>query len=368
MNKTIKLQISSPNEFNKEEATPYGSYVCGLFDDLFSPYKYYDSKYCDAMCELGEVTDGEFILWTNIKNGVTQVNDNDRYIGYISGVKKDITQPIQTNLTLETLIHATLIAIINEDSKKSIHEKMIIALESYKETDFKKDLESLINLFKEVDDKCYDHSYIDSLKGQINDLNNRAIFYVDKHKSRVLQIADKNQFDNFKAETKDKIDNIAICLSKYQLSLYMYALAQYLSIRINNNTNKDYLDGVIAQLENQALEYKDICAAIYNNVKTLSDNKDNKLLLESLDSIYRYTLNLLTHTPNVFDDGCEYMEIDGPEDCEYEKIGPYNILEELTAKQYQDVSPYIDAIKTINHIYNSEIKIGADGINIYVSK
>lgn len=365
----IELQLSNLNEFNKENSLSFP------LDSLTDKVPAIASIVSNIKPFIGEKNRGG-LMWVDTKGGeLFKKHGSNKFIGNIASENGSVggglaeLTPI-ANLSPQVLLITAATASITHrlDEIKEVQTEMYDFLKAKDDAELKGDLNFLIDSFNKIMINFDDKNYIDSIKNQLNDITRTACTNVEKYKLFIIKEIDKKQWIHFQGDVNKRIDEIKKQLSKYQLSVYMHALSQYLLVRVNNSTKREYLDEVASSIESISLTYRDVYSKVYESLEQYSKNSGEQLLLSGVSSIEKLTGKLINKVPLIKDRTIGNKIIEQSEKTnEYKKSMHTNTLSQLLDKQKAQVAPYIDNIRLMSHVYNDNIQIGFDNNNLYIS-
>lgn len=364
----IEYQLSKMDEFNKDSAISFP------LDSLISRVPVFSSL-ADAAAPLFKDKSKGGLMWVDAKGGnLFKKKGTNKFIGNIAtengAVGGGIAELTPMSFNPEAMIIAAATASIVQkmDEIKEIQTDMFDFLKINDEANLKGELKFLIDSFNKIMINYDDKNFIDSIKSQLNDASKAAFVNVEKYKLLIEKEADKKQFIHFQGDVNKKIKELRDQLSKYQLSVYMYSLSQYLLVRVNESRNKEYLEDVASTIENLSLEYRDSYSRAFDALESFSKNSGEQLLLSGVSTLEKFTGNLINKVPILKNNTLGDKIIKQSEKANEHKSSIHNqSLGALLDKQKAQVMPYIENIRLMSHVYNDDVQIGLDKDNLYIT-
>ena len=199
---------------------------------------------------------------------------------------------------------------------------------------------NLVKIIKRDSEEFIDF-YIDALKRGIS---NKKVVHGDKEKDKIMDD-----------------------LRRYQTAVYSYSFAAYLDVLLAENFKKDYLQSVIAKIEEYSLQYRELYEKCYDYMEEYMSTSVQSQTMKSVAAVSKFTGEALAKVP---------VLNKGPMDEALIKAGDRlktadskkrkAVLQDFANKQNSYIRPFVDNIKRIDEIYNEPKIIMMDRENIYL--
>lgn len=206
------------------------------------------------------------------------------------------------------------------------------------------------NHIKVLDIKQESEQSIALFKSQIETVFERkSLFYLDK-------------------DAKDKAAKLFSRFTDYQLAVYLYAFSSYVDVLMLENFESAYLQRIEEKIQNYAFEYRERYSECYSKLENFSRGSVESLVMKGAGETGKFFGNVIKSIPMFKDSNIDKdMNENASKLEEMETRKNENIAAQLVGRQKVDVSPFIENLKTMDHLYNDPQVILFDKEKLYIA-
>lgn len=319
---------------------------------------------------------------------LVKAKDGTGYRGIIQGANGQFAgQPVFTTITANKVIMNTVmpynpmvlvIAValtIIEKKLDDIQETQQEILEFLKQKE-KSKLRGNLNVLEDVLNNYkynWDNEKYKTIKHiQVQEIKREAeqniIFYRERVVKKMNTKINNQFFIHHDLDVKGKLEEVRAELKEYQLALYLFAFSSFLEVMLLENFDSAYLDSAAHKIEDYSYQYRELYTNCYNQIEEYANTSINSFLLNGLATINKVAGDAVAMIPVVSDSHIDETLIEASN-----QLGQLcskkteQTMEQFESNQNSCVSPFVENISTVNHLYNQPAVLLFDQENVYLS-
>lgn len=300
--------------------------------------------------------------------------------GYLGSTLSDVTNkvgtgqailsPISFNPTM--LFMSVVLSNINRkmDEIKCGQEVIVNHLLQKDKSEITGDLNYLNDVWNKYKQNWDNEKFKNANYIKVLDIKNKSLKHIDFNKKQILNRCYKEKSIHNYSKTQKIYKEVENYVENYQASVYIYSFSCFLETILLENYNSAYLNNIIADINNQVYEYREIYTKCYN-VFEMNFRSSNKIriietcedlsedLSEATESIINVIKPLMNNTINKNIKNVKNIESTSS-----------NLIKEqmqsLNDKSKVHAKPFIDNLKTLDDLYNNDFELCFDEENLYI--
>lgn len=303
--------------------------------------------------------------------------------GYLGAVLNDETNklmgqarifkapPVENAISFNPALILVAVSLKSIDMKLNVIKentnKLIYMLDAKTDAEIIGNYKFLLNTLNEYKFNWDNELYKKNSHNRVLDLKRQSLQQIEYIRNRI----NKSIYKKGKRLHDDKyvdkrVNEIVKLFTNYQVSLYMFYMANYLNILLIDNYNEDYLQSVINELDNYSYDYR----KLYSKAYSVLEN-------ESIESVPNMGVRMLSKTMKTIGVTFEKIPVvnKGKIDEKMKKYGNatkssyirhrQKSFNSLRKKHDSLVVPFKDNIQRLNMINNHPVIMLYDDKNIY---
>lgn len=294
--------------------------------------------------------------------GAIRKNDGSSTIAQLKEVNSKVPVTINPAMIMMTMALAGIEAELGEI--KELNKKILLFLESDKESEIESDLEILNKSIIDFKYNLDDEKYLINNHKQVLDIKRTANKNILFYKKQIKDILSKEKIFTTNSGMNSLIEEIEIKIKYYRLSLYIYSFSTLIEILLLCNYQTEYLLSKKDELNALDNEYTNVFNESFAYLKKNANKSLAGNVLSGLGTAGKAIGN--------FAEKAKVKNVDTwlNEKGETLKKTGQNIKDNYTTKfnelKNSNSKPFINQIENIDCIYNKTKEIYFDNEKIYL--
>lgn len=187
-------------------------------------------------------------------------------------------------------------------------------------------------------------------------------------KSQIEAVFERKSLFHLDKDAKDRAAKLFSRFTDYQLAVYLYAFSSYVDVLMLENFESAYLQRIEDKIQNYALEYREKYSECYSKLEKFSHGSVESLVMKGAGETGKFFGNVIKSIPMFKDSNIDKdMNENASKLEEMEVRKNENIAAQLIGRQKVDVTPFIENLKTMDHLYNDPQVILFDKEKLYIA-
>lgn len=299
--------------------------------------------------------------------------------GYIGGLLDDGTNKVSGQATLnkdngEILKFTDLAmaaAIININLKLSDIQMTQKEIKDYLHAkDEAKLLGNVEYMQKVLEDYRYHKSGSNlelSTANQIEEIKREALATTNQFSTVIRKRIAQFQVIHFDTQFQKEKAEIQDYLRSLRTANYMYAFASFLSVLLEGNTNEEYLNKIIQEIESNALKYRELYTEAYNCIEEYAKTSLQSLLIKGTKKASVAMGKAIAKTPVISKGPIDEALIETGKKLEHaEKLRQLESMELFNNESDSGLRSFSDLLRHYNRSFNEPQELIFDNQYVYL--
>lgn len=267
------------------------------------------------------------------------------------------------------LFVAAMLAGIDKklDSVLEIQREMIDFLAQKQRSELRADLAFLMDIYNNYKFNWNNEKYKTANHSKVLDIRREAGKQIDFYRAQIQKELAKRTPLHSDQDVKKQMDRVLCEFKEYQLALYIYGLAYFLDVILQESYDKMYLDAISKKIDVMALDYKELYSLAYNKIEELSRTSIRSKIFSGLSAVNKATGEAISKIPVIGRSQIDETLIEAGERIDiHEAMRIDATMERLAERQSSCVRPFIESINHINRLYNEPSKLIFSSETLYI--
>ena len=313
--------------------------------------------------ELAKFKDGSGYLGTIMNNGFAgQARWNP--VENLQGVSTAVmaVDPLM-------LVMAGVIASVDKkmDAIQETNKEILDFLEIDKESQLKANVQVLTDVMNNFKYNWDNEKYKSSRYNQVIGIEKEAKKDINFYRTNVMKLMTKVKSSHSGHDIEMKAKKIQAGLKNYQLALYISSFAKYLSVLLLENFERDYLNSIVAELQEMSYQYRLFYSECYETIETASQGSIGKYVLVGLAGASHLAGKTIEKIPVIRKGPVdEALIAAGNKLSDVKEDVVSKPTNQIMERKQEVVSEFIDSINKVNRLYNKPMIVQFSDENLYL--
>ena len=187
-------------------------------------------------------------------------------------------------------------------------------------------------------------------------------------KSKAESTLDEKALFHTTKKMSKSINDLLTGLDNYRLSVYMYAFSSYVEVLMLENFDSEYLRRIVNKIKNYSLKYRETYTNVYAALERFTKRSVRSIASRGAAGVTKALGKTVEKIPKISDTQIDEKLIEASE-----KISKFDVMENerITKKlincQKVDVTPFVDSIRQIDHLYNFPLTLLISEDKLYIA-
>lgn len=310
----------------------------------------------------GQATSGFYKVTIPKGTHLAQFKEKSGFLGTAVG-EHGIVGQAQLNPLLcdpTTLLAAATLANIDKklDAIQEVQQEMLDFLAQKEKSALKADLNFLMDIQNNYKYNWNSEKYKAANHAKVLDIRQEAARQIDFYQEQIKKQLGKKALLHSDHDVQKMLEKVLGEFKEYQLALYIYGLAYFLEVVLQENYEKAYLSAIAKRIDEMAFQYREFYSLAYSQIENLSKSSLQAHLFGGLSAINKGAGTAIAKIP-----GINKSQIDETLIEAGERIGAYKnrrvqtTMQQLLERQSSCVRPFIDNINAVNRLYNEPVTL-----------
>ena len=282
-----------------------------------------------------------------------------------------VTETSTTTLPLDPTLMVIAVALMTIEKKldgiqQSI-ETVLQFLKQEKQSRQRGNLNMLMEIMEDYKLNCKNEQFCVSRISEVLSIKTASYQDIDFYQNQIANELQKQKGLHSSKDAKNVLDAVTYQFAEYQLACHLYAFSSFLDVLLQKTFDTVVIESVTEKIKLMAQRYEALYADCYSQV---SKYQHSALEAKLLDVVGMATTGLgkaIGSIPIIKDGTIDEALISAGEsigkhnqDAIERKIHTFSVLED------NRVNPFIENLKSVNLLYNTENAMITDGENLYI--
>ena len=307
--------------------------------------------------------------------GKTMFQSGGQFIGNLKaangGVGGGLAKMTQIAINPTMLFMAVTMMTIEKklDAIYEAQKEILAFLEMKEEAKLKGNLNALADVLNNYQFNWDNEKYKDHKHILVQDIKRESEQSIILYREQLTKKLSKKAWLHNNKEVKATLNKTMVNLNDYQLALYIFSFSSFLEVMLLENYDTNYLNSITSKIN----EYSDDYAALYKKcakrIEKASNASVERYALKGLSKISSGAGKIVEKIPVISKSQLDETLIKTGDILEGVHINrTQNVMQILADSQTDYISPFVENIRNLDHLYNQPMQLMFDEKNIYITK
>lgn len=297
-------------------------------------------------------------------------NKNNQLMGQARLHEVDMppVNPLEINPAM-IVMAAALMGIEHRLGEIEETQKEILKyLKNKEKAELRSALLTLSDILKNYKYNWDNEMYQNSNHIKVLDVKQKAEEGILFHRKNIKDQLEKKKVLQIDKDVHAKLQSIESEFEDYQLAVYLFGMASYLDVMLLENFNRDFIRGIVDQIEEYSYQYRELYTDVYEQLDSEADKTVQAALLGGLGKVAKVSGKAIAKVPGIKKGSLDEGLISAGDNIKQHKATRVEEkLERLVDMSNTNVSPFVDNLKLIDRMNNEPLRLVFNEDQLYIA-